>query len=214
MRRQPVLGPLFGVALLAMIAGCGDGSREVGTDVATTSSTTITSVSSTTSTTASSTTTSTTTAPASTTVVAPPTTSLDDGTYVMPWGSYESDPLTIVLGAEEHAVRFVPGRMFHTEEADAAVMEDGYTTEPNQLPNPYYIRDLGIGPVVLPVSADVTPVAYEWPYRFFETSWDEFAALYDGDPPHVPSTGTLEWWPVEVVVVDGRVVELRQFYLP
>ncbi|MBK5224806.1 MAG: hypothetical protein JJE52_18420 [Acidimicrobiia bacterium] len=130
----------------------------------------------------------------------------------MTWDSYETDPLGVELGAEEHTVRFVPGLMFHNDEADAAALEDGYTSGPDQLPNGYYIRDLEIGPVVLPVSAGVTPLAFQYPDRIFETTWEAFAAVYDGQLGG--ETPTVMWWPVEVVVVDDRVVGLRQIYLP
>ncbi len=146
---------------------------------------------------------------------APPvmaTVEVDDGTYVATGWGEEIWP-RIELGDSGDRVELELSIRFEGQEADDAAMEDGVVDGPDELPNPYYLRPLDIGPISLPIGEDVTPRALVDDLTGLrDATWEEFALVYDGE--RGSDAGSMQWWPLEVVIVDGVIIGLDQLYLP
>ncbi|MGY6501420.1 MAG: hypothetical protein ACXIVQ_11090 [Acidimicrobiales bacterium] len=144
---------------------------------------------------------------------------LADGTYVviaaerMVGGTWRQSWPTLTLGEDEHWLEFEPHIFFGGSDADEAAMADGVVDGPDQLPNNYYLRRLETGPLTLRVRTEVTPRVLVLDVTgSADATWEEMARVYDGAGGS--DVDSVRWWPLEITVVDGEIVELHQMYLP
>lgn len=128
-------------------------------------------------------------------------------------GTHEGHIEQIELGTDRHLVTIELLEFFFNEEAVEEAMADGAIDQPDGLPNPYYVRGVGLPSVLLEAhhEADVW-VLNDTRQGVRLAPWDELVAA--ADEPRGWLASPITGFPVEIDVEDGVIVEIRQFYTP
>lgn len=121
-----------------------------------------------------------------------------------------------------------PAVMFGGDEADAASIADGHTTERHSLMSPFYIRDLDAATVTLPVSPTAAVELVAWAAdggiseNPMNSSVETFMGWFWGTPiPGAPIFTTDRTWmletggpPMYITTANGIIVRIVEQYLP
>jgi hypothetical protein len=128
-------------------------------------------------------------------------------------GTYEGHIKQVTLGPDHHVVTIELLEFFFGDDAAERAMADGAIDQPDGLPNPHYVRSVDLPVVLLEAGRE----AEVWVLNDTRDGvrlapWDELA-IDDGEP-RGQLASPISHFPVEIVIEDGVVVEIRQFYVP